>query len=115
MQVTDQPGRGPVTADVDVPAGDDVSAAWFAAYALGLAYAHCPEAERREQLCRVADGRIDMLEAAHGRLRGSVVAEPGVQERALVLLRDVIDRLGSALVEPDLLDAALEPCVASAL
>jgi hypothetical protein len=111
MQVHDQSGQGPVTPEEDVAVGDEVSSAWFAAYALGLAYAHCPEEERRGQLCRVADGRIDMLEAAHGRLRDAVVAEPVVQERALDLLGAVIDRLGAVLVEPVLIEAPSESCM----
>jgi hypothetical protein len=70
---------------------DEVTSAWLAAFALGLAYSQRPEAARQLELEEVAGGCLDALRAAHARLRSISVAEPSLQLAALRLLRKAMD------------------------
>jgi hypothetical protein len=66
---------------------DEVTSAWLAAFALGLAYSQRPETARQLELEEVAGGCLDSLRAAHARLLATSVTEPALQLAALQLLR----------------------------
>jgi hypothetical protein len=78
---------------------DEISSAWLAAFALGLAYSQRPAAARQLELEEVAGGCIDALRAAHARLLGTSVAEPARQIAALQLLRNAM-RAATPVPEP---------------
>lgn len=62
------------------------SAAWLAAYALGLAYSKGSERQCLTDLRDATRGHPELLDAAHRRLDGAAVAEPAICEAALHLL-----------------------------
>lgn len=62
------------------------SAAWLAAYALGLAYSESSEQQCLTDLRDATRGHPELLEAAYRRLHGAEVAERATCEAALQLL-----------------------------
>jgi hypothetical protein len=62
------------------------SAAWLAAYALGLAYSEGSDQRCVTGLIDATGDHPELLEAAHRRLDGAEVAEQAVREAALHLL-----------------------------
>ena len=78
-----------MSATTDVAAlqpSDAGSAAWLAAFALGLAYSESPEQHCLTDLRAATRGHPGLLEAAYRRLDGAEVAEPAICEAALHLL-----------------------------
>ena len=62
------------------------SAAWLAAYALGLAYSEGSDQQCLTDLIAATRGCPALLDAAHRKLDGAEVAEPAICEAALHLL-----------------------------
>lgn len=62
------------------------SAAWLAAYALGLAYSEGSDQQCLTDLLAATRGRTEPLDAAHRRLDAAEVAERSICEGALRLL-----------------------------
>ncbi|TVR36545.1 MAG: hypothetical protein EA388_03450 [Nitriliruptor sp.] len=75
----------------------DPSAAWLAAYALGLAYSENSDQQRLSELLAAAQGCPELLNAAHQRLNGADAAERKVCDDALRLLDRARARVGPDL------------------
>ncbi len=84
----------------DPPLVLDPSEAWLAAYALGLAYAEKTDAQRLSELLDAIQGHPELLEAAHRRLHGADVVEPGIGDEALRLLARAMVRTGCRAPHP---------------
>lgn len=74
----------------------EASAAWIAAYALGLAYSESSDQQRLADLLDAAGGRTALLDAAHRRLDGAEVAERAIREAALHLLERARGRVADS-------------------
>ncbi|TVR36695.1 MAG: hypothetical protein EA388_03150 [Nitriliruptor sp.] len=75
----------------------DASAAWLAAYALGLAYSDNSVQQRLIDLRDASQGCPELLRAAHRRLDVADVADRGICDDALHLLDRALADVGPHL------------------